>query len=575
MPEAFFFIFATATQAKAACYTFKAKKCVNEGYKCKKYLNLQHEAVNASNTNRDMYNPKVPSLIAAAASVCAMHAAQRPNIVLFLVDDMGWQETSVPFWKETTNLNLRYRTPNMERLASMGVKFTNAYACAISSPSRCSLLSGMNAARHRVTNWTLHYNQSTDSQEGGIIPPEWNVNGIQPASDKLSEHDRYRATPITALPQILHDNGYYTIHCGKAHFGAIGTAGEEPLNFGFDINIAGGANGAPASYLAQDNYGSGVFHVKGLEQYYAQGTFLTEALTLEAMRALEVPIARSQPFFLYMAHYAIHVPYNPDSRFTSNYRQADGQGVFDNQIRDHLNDNEVNHAALIEGMDKSLGDLMDYLEKRPDVARNTIILFMSDNGGQAISVRQGIENFDQNFPARSGKGSALEGGIHEPMLVSWPGVTQGGTTNANRVMIEDFFPTILDMAGIKDYQTVQTIDGKSFAPLLLNPELQRERTIIWHYPNLWTEGIQQRDGYGAYSAIMRGQYHLIYFWETGDIELYDNSQDISQFYDLSLQKPALALELARELTDSLKSYEAQRPMRKTNGQPMLWPDYSF
>ncbi len=575
MPEAFFFIFATATQAKAACYTFKAKKCVNKGYKCKKYLNLQHEAVNASNTNRDMYNPKVPSLIAAAASVCAMHAAQRPNIVLFLVDDMGWQETSVPFWKETTNLNLRYRTPNMERLASMGVKFTNAYACAISSPSRCSLLSGMNAARHRVTNWTLHYNQSTDSQEGGIIPPEWNVNGIQPASETLSEHDRYRATPITALPQILHDNGYYTIHCGKAHFGAIGTAGEEPLNFGFDVNIAGGANGAPASYLAQDNYGSGVFHVKGLEQYYAQGTFLTEALTLEAMRALEVPIARSQPFFLYMAHYAIHVPYNPDSRFTSNYRQADGQGVFDNQIRDHLNDNEVNHAALIEGMDKSLGDLMDYLEKRPDVARNTIILFMSDNGGQAISVRQGIENFDQNFPARSGKGSALEGGIHEPMLVSWPGVTQGGTTNANRVMIEDFFPTILDMAGIKDYQTVQTIDGKSFAPLLLNPELQRERTIIWHYPNLWTEGIQQRDGYGAYSAIMRGQYHLIYFWETGDIELYDNSQDISQFYDLSLQKPALALELVRELTDSLKSYEAQRPMRKTNGQPMLWPDYSF
>ncbi|MBQ7634014.1 MAG: sulfatase-like hydrolase/transferase [Bacteroidaceae bacterium] len=516
-----------------------------------------------------MFSLKKGLLFASTIAATTPVVAQPPNIILFLVDDMGWQETSVPFWNDTTALNHRYRTPNMERLARMGVKFTNAYACAISSPSRCSLLSGMNAARHRVTNWTLHYNQSTDEGESNIVPPEWNVNGIQPASDTLSAHDAYRATPITALPQILKDNGYYTIHCGKAHFGAFGTAGEEPLNFGFDVNIAGGANGAPGSYLAQDNYGTGAFHVKGLEHHYARGTFLTEALTIEALQALDVPISRRQPFFLYMAHYAIHVPYNPDSRFTRNYR-----GVFDQQVRDILDENEVNHAALIEGMDKSLGDILDYLAARPDVAANTIVLFMSDNGGQAIGPRQGIKGFDQNYPARGGKGSAFEGGVHEPMLVCWPGVAEGGTVNDNRVMIEDFFPTILDMAGIRDYTTVQTVDGKSFADQLRNPGQHCPRTIIWHYPNLWTKGIEQRDGYGPYSAIRKGPFHLIYFWATRDTQLYNVIDDVSQFDDLSYAHPRLTRELSQELTDSLKAYGAQRPTRKSDGKPVPWPDGS-
>lgn len=154
---------------------------------------------------------------------------------------MGWQETSVPFHSEVTPLNNRYQTPNMQKLAEKGVKFMQAYACAISSPSRCSLMSGMNAARHRVTNWTLEYNTNNDATGGSITLPDWNYNGIQPAGTTVNN-----ATSITSLPQILHDNGYYTIHCGKAHFGAKNTDGEDPLNFGFDVNIAGGANGGPA-----------------------------------------------------------------------------------------------------------------------------------------------------------------------------------------------------------------------------------------------------------------------------------------------------------------------------------------
>lgn len=499
------------------------------------------------------------SVLGMTPLVSLAQTAQRPNIILFLVDDMGWQETSVPFWKETTLLNKRYRTPNMERLAAMGVKFTNAYSCPISSPSRCSLISGMNAARHRVTNWTLHYNAGNDAHDDRLTPPEWNCNGVQPDT-VTSVHDRFRSTLITALPQILKDNGYYTIHCGKAHFGAIGTAGADPTSFGFMVNIAGGANGAPASYLAQDNYGRGAFHVQGLEKYYAQGTFLTEALTQEAISAMKTPIEKQQPFFLYMAHYAIHVPYNPDSRFVHNYKDEDGQGKYDELIGARMNGQEINHAALIEGMDKSLGDLIDFLSSQPDVARNTIILFMSDNGGQSVTVRQGAANRIQNYPARAGKGSSLEGGIHEPMLVYWPGVTHGGTINENRVMIEDFFPTILDMAGVKKYRTSQVIDGKSFADLLLDTKKKRKREIIWHYPNLWTENMNEKEGFGAFSAIMSGDYHLIYFWKDDRAELYNNRLDISQVRNLAKERPDLVKKLKKRLFKRLRKYDAQYPL---------------
>ena len=182
----------------------------------------------------------------ATATPLAAAAQAQPNIVFFLVDDMGWQETSVPFWQERTPLNERYRTPNMERLARMGVKFTEAYACAVSSPSRCSLMSGMNAARHRVTNWTLRYNQTTDQPGGDLILPQWNCNGIQPAAT-ATPHDTARSALITPLPELLRAQGYYTIHCGKAHFAAETTAGADPLTMGFDVNIAGGAAGGPAS----------------------------------------------------------------------------------------------------------------------------------------------------------------------------------------------------------------------------------------------------------------------------------------------------------------------------------------
>ena len=518
----------------------------------------------------------MPRTLPLTLSACALiaqsaMAQQRPNIILFLVDDMGWQETSVPFYSQPTLLNARYHTPSMERMARQGVRFMDAYACAISSPSRCSLLSGMNAARHRVTNWTLRYNEATDVQNGIFHVPDWHVNGIQPdtvSSDKALQN----ATLVTALPQILRDNGYYTIHCGKAHFGAQDTPGANPESFGFDVNIAGGANGGPASYLATDNFGTGDFHVGGLEEYHGRNIFLTEALTQEALKALSRHVDNNsaqeekKPFFLYMSHYAIHIPYDADERFTSHYRQPNGEGVFDSLLAAPLSEQEINHAALLEGMDKSLGDLLDFLDARPDVRDNTIILFMSDNGGQAIGPRQGRHNYVQNFPARGGKGSALMGGVREPMMVVWPHVVAGGTTCYGRVMIEDFFPSIIEMAGIKRYHTSQTIDGRSFVPLLKGKPLPQRRPIIWHYPNLWTDGIYEADGYGPYSAILAGDYHLIHFWQSGNTVLYDIGRDISETNDLSAKRPRLTKRLMGRLMKELRRMDAQIPAQADRAQ---------
>lgn len=528
-----------------------------------------------------MKHPHHPLLIALAAlplatpgragergSTPSPAEAPRPNILLFLVDDMGWQDTSVPFHERRTPLNDRYHTPNMERLARMGVRFTEAHACAVSSPSRCSLLSGMNAARHRVTNWTLDYDLRTDAPSETLLLPDWNWNGIQPDS-VTAGHNARHATPVTTLPQLLRANGYHTIHCGKAHFGSKTTAGSDPLSMGFDVNIAGGANGAPGSYHARRRFGAGTpQEVLGLDKYYDTDLFLTEVLTLEAIEALRQPISRQQPFFLYMSHYAVHAPYEEDTRFTSRYR-----GRHDRQLHAPLNENETRYAALVEGMDKSLGDLLDFLDQHPATARNTIVLFISDNGGQGLNnVRQGRENRDQNYPARAGKGSAFLGGVRVPLLVSWPGVAQGGSSCDQPVMIEDLFPTILELAGIETYRTRQTTDGRSFAAILRHPELRYERPIVWHFPNLWGETQNREEGYGAYSAYLSGDYHLIYTWETGQLRLYDIRHDIGEQCDLAPHRPAEVRRLSGELSRFLRESGAQRPSFRATGLPCPWPD---
>lgn len=491
----------------------------------------------------------------------AAQPEKRPNIILFIVDDMGWQDTSVPFWDQKTPLNEKYETPNMERLAAQGMKFTQAYASSVSSPSRVSLFTGMNAARHRVTNWTLEYNKSTDGRDDKLQYPQWNVNGLS------CEEGIPNTVYVNTLPQLLRDNGYYTIHCGKAHFGAISTPAADPRNIGFDVNIAGHAAGGPASYLGEQNYGNtsdptrpSPFAIPGLEKYWGTNTFATEALTIEALQALDTARTIDKPFFLYMSHYAVHIPINKDERYYQKY------------IDKGLDKIEAAYAGLVEGMDKSLGDVMDYLEKH-HLSDNTIILFMSDNGGLAASSRGGGQLHTQNKPLNSGKGSAYEGGIREPMIVKWPGRVKPETVCNNYLIIEDFFPSILELAGVKKYTAVQKTDGKSFVPLLTgtgNPS--KGRKLYWNFPNNWGP---TGPGIGATATIRDGDWKLVYYYKTGKKELFNILEDIGESQNRASEQPKLVRKLSKELGQFLRNSGAQRPAFKATGEPCPWPDELF
>lgn len=479
----------------------------------------------------------------------------KPNIVLFLVDDMGWQDTSVPFWTQETPFNKIYQTPNMERLAKEGMKFTQAYATAVCSPTRISLMTGMNAARHRVTNWTLKKDmiQPMEKNHPTLEFPQWNVNG-------LSQTPRIDNTVYaTPLPQLLKDAGYFTIHSGKAHLGAIGTPGANPLNLGFDVNIAGHAAGAPESYFGKENFGNGktgkeIWAVPGLEQYHGKDIFLSEALTLEALKALDTSLSNNKPFFLYMSHYAIHTPIMGDPRFLQKYLDKGMDTV------------EAKYATLIEGMDKSLGDIMNYLDDK-NLADNTIILFMSDNGGLS-AVARGGERHTHNAPLSSGKGSAYEGGIREPMIVKWPGMIKPNSVSDDYLIIEDFYPTILNMAGIENPKIVQTIDGQSFIPSLQGEKADAERAIYWHYPNNWGA---TGPGIGASSSIRKGDWKLIYFHDSRKIELFNLANDIGEQDDLLESNPEKAKELANQLTQHLIEVDAQMTIDKATNKQVEYP----
>ncbi|TDE09013.1 sulfatase [Dyadobacter psychrotolerans] len=506
---------------------------------------------------------KLVFLILLSVGACGQKVANEhsshPNIIFFLVDDMGWQDTSVAFWQTVTAQNRLYSTPNMERLAGAGMKFTQAYTSAVCSPSRCSLISGMNAARHRVTNWTLERNTSKDAVDEKLTFPLWNVNGIQPV-DSIE-----RSTYITPLPEILRKNGYFTIHVGKAHFAARNTPGADPLSFGFDINVAGHASGGPASYQAIENYGNdqnghakSVWSVPGLEKYHATELNLTEALTLEAKAAMDSAQACGKPFYLYMSHYAVHVPLQPHDPYYAKYRT---QG---------LDQQQAVYASMIEGMDKSLGDLMDYVRIR-GIENNTVIIFLSDNGGYTASAKvRGGQPHSHNRPLNSGKGSAYEGGIRVPMIVKWPGKTNPATASAQYLIAEDFFPSILEMAGIHRYKTIQKVDGKSFvAQLSGNNTDNISRDLIWHFPNKWEES---GPGIGPTSTLRQGDWKLIFYYHDSHFELFDIRSDIGELQNLADQQPDRVKKMSADLGRRLRSMHAQRPAHKATGQLVAWPD---
>jgi arylsulfatase A-like enzyme len=483
----------------------------------------------------------------------------KKNIIVFLVDDMGWQDTSVPFWDKRTPFNDLYRTPNMERLAKRGMKFSNAYANPVCTPTRVSLATGMNEARHRITNWTnVKKDTPTDYPDSLLTPPNWNHNGLSTAPGIAN------SVVATPLPMLLKQAGYFNIHCGKAHFSPYGTPASNPINIGFDVNIAGSAAGHPGSFLAKDSYRSNpndtLWAVRGLDKYIAQGLNLTEALTREAIATLEANKNNGKPFFLHMSHYAVHIPLSKDDRFYQYY------------IDKGVSDTEARYAALVEGMDKSLGDLMDYLDKE-EIADDTYILFLSDNGGLSLTPPRGGKANSQNLPLRQGKGSLYEGGIRIPMIVSGPGIA-AESTSKQYVGIDDIFPTLMDFAGQKKYKTIQTVDGKSMLPFLKDSnKMDSEKVLLWHYPNNWTNVNLKGISWGT--ALRKGKWKLIYFHKYSTLELYDLDADIGEQHNLVASYPKKVKELAELMTNELKKKGALMPTFKKDGKQIPWPDEQF
>lgn len=485
---------------------------------------------------------------------------KQPNIILFLVDDMGWQDCSLPFWDKPTKFNDTYHTPNMERLAAKGMMLTNAYSNAVCTPTRVSLMTGMNVARHGVTNWTnVNSNTPTDFKDSLLQPAKWNYNGLTP---ELHYTTALQHTIVaTPLPQILKEAGYYTIHAGKAHFASTGMPGASPINMGFDVNIGGSAAGHPGSFLASKNYRQNEkdtsWAVRGLEKYIPEDLYLTEAITREAIHTLNQRNS-NKPFFLYLSHYAVHVPYEKDIRFYQKYIDAG------------LTDTEAKYAALVEGMDKSLGDIINYLEKN-GLDKDTYILFTSDNGGLSLKGSRSGEPHTQNLPLKQGKGSLYEGGIRVPMIAAGPQI-KPGSVSKQYIVSEDYFTTILQMANAYPTSVKQIVDGKSFLPVLQGKQkiVDQKKSMVWHYPNNWTN--VNLKGISWASAIRQGDWKLIYFHKQQVLELYDLSKDIAEMHDLSRQQVTKTKALAHLLTQKLKERNASMPSWLSTGKTIAWPN---
>ncbi len=459
-------------------------------------------------------------------------AAEKPNLVVFLVDDMGIMDSSVSFLPGTAanRPDSVFRTPNMERLAARGMTFTKAYAMPVCTPSRVCLMTGMNSARHRVTNWT-------SPQEGGetgqarehprlLSPREWRRTGY--------------ARDWTSLPASLRDAGYRTIHVGKAHFGNDGHSAD-PANIGFEVNIAGRSIGHPGSYSG--NYGKGSTHeVRGLDAYHGTGTHLSDALTLEAIRAIDAAVADRKPFFAHLAHYAVHSPFQTDERFAKNHPGLKGPALA--------------FATLIEGMDKSLGDLLDHLEKS-GIAENTFIVFLSDNGSDSPLL---------SAPLRARKGSKYEGGVRIPMIAAWakpsassPLQTRLPVRPASRTdemtAIFDLCPTLLGIAGAAIPERA-AMDGIDLKPVLAGGRGSRDSLLI-HFPHAHRSDF--------FTHLRLGDEKLIHNYADDSYELYDLARDPGEKKNLASAKPERVRQLARIMKTQLLEHRAQWPVKAEDG----------
>ncbi len=493
----------------------------------------------------------------ALPPAAATTTADRPHIVVAMIDDLGWQDVSVPFAAEATPFNQRYRTPNLERLAARGTIFTDGYAASpVCTPTRTAFMTGLHPGRTGITYWTLHADRDNSTRHPRLTAPEWRLTG-------LDDTDR-------TLAALLDDAGYHTIHAGKAHFGAIGTPGADPTNLGFDVNIAGHAAGGPGSFQGihdfgaqkrQGKTGASVWDVPGLEEYHGRDVYLTEALAEKAVAALRHGVASGDPVFLHFAPYAVHAPIMGNHRYLHHH--------------EGLHPTEAAYATMIESMDAGLGRILDTLDEL-GIADETIVVFLGDNGGLSAHARGGTPH-THNAPLRSGKGSAYEGGVRVPFVIALPGDEDDGRRVVTPVTAIDLFPTLSELAGIDSTATSSaSLDGESLVPLLdpsdTRPGPASDRPLIWTMPHQWGAS---GPGIEPFTSIRRGDWKLLWFHDGPRIELYDLAKDLGETSDVSATNPEVVRGLLSDLDAWYADTNAARSIVTGTGHPIPLPSASI
>ena len=435
-------------------------------------------------------------LLALLLSIVVARAAEKPNIIIFLIDDLGATDLGCCGSKF-------YETPNIDRLAKDGCHFTNAYsACTVCSPSRAAMMTGKYPARLHITDWIAGHNRPFAK----LAIPDWSKE--LPQSEKT-------------IAQHLGAAGYRTCAIGKWHLSPGG-----PAAHGFDVAIADNHKGQPASYLSpynNPNLPDG-----------PPGESLTHRLTEEAVKFIE---AKSEkPFFLYLAHYAVHTPLGARPEVTAKYEE---------KSKITTPQGKAKYAAMFAGVDDSVGRIRARLAELK-LGDNTLIIFTSDNGGLLLG------DITQNLGMRAGKGSAYEGGVRVPGMIFWPGVSRAATENATPVITMDWNATALDAAGVK-----APGEGRSVRALLSSDAVQ-SRTLFWHYPHYHPGGAT------PYSAMRDGDWRFVHFYEDDHTELYDLKSDPEEKRDVSATEKAKLAELRGKLDAWLKETGAQFPTPNPN-----------
>lgn len=442
----------------------------------------------------------LPSLARAA------EPPQRLNFILILVDDMGWLDLSCQGSKF-------YQTPNIDRLASQGMRFTQAYsACTVCSPTRASLLTGKYPARLHITDWIAGHKKP----KARLKVPDWTM---------------YLPHEEVTFAKALKPAGYASASIGKWH---LGGPDYFPDKHGFDLNIGGYDRGQPPTYVSP-------YKIPTLKDG-PPGEFLTDRECAEAMTFIEAN--KDKPFLVYMPHYAVHTPIAGKKDVIEKYKSK--------VVPDAPQRNAI-YAALVESVDDSVGRLMQKLDDLK-LADRTVIIFTSDNGGLIPVTSQP--------PLRAGKGSSYEGGVRVPFIVRWPGAIKPGSTCDVPVISADIHPTLVELAGLAP-RPGQVIDGASLVPLFKQTGPLQRDAIYWHYPHYHPGGAT------PYGAIRAGDLKLIEFYEDMHVELYNLKDDIGEKNDLAKSMP----EKAAELRARLQKWRAETGAQMPTANPDYDPKY--